>query len=211
MIMAYYLTLYDDDFLRKMNNMIDIKAGYSFIHKYIKKNPAKMVLELGCGRAAYKHSIKGSYIGMDITNEDYGLDPRIVDILASARFLPFKENRFDLVFVVASFYLFPGPILCLKEIRNCLKPGGKFICFDYTRKTLERFVYAYHKQNVQCHSIWKGNQLARLLRVAGFKDIKWLVPDTGYSWKVWLAHRMSIIYRYIHDFREGWWVVEGKK
>ena len=168
-------------------------------------------LDLGCGPGRFKISVNGIYVGLDITTEDYRPDwKRTTDVVASARFLPFVDGSFDLIFVVASFYLFPGPVLCLKEIFRCLVPGGKFICFDYTRKTLERFTQPYYERCIPNHTIWTGRQLARLFRTAGFQGIRWWVPDTG-SRKAKVAHLLSSLYRYFHDYREGWWVVEGKK
>ena len=186
----------------------------NFIAEYLEKGSGQkqIILDLGCGPGRFRKSVRGYYIGLDITAEDYSEGRRrMVDTIGSARFLPFKENAFDLIFTVASFYLFPGPVLCLKDIYRCLKPGGRFVCFDYTRKTLERFVRPYYETNVSCHSVWTGRQLGRLFRVAGFCDVKRWVPGikTGYQAK--MAYFLEPIYRYIHDLREGWWVVEGKK
>ena len=185
--------------------------GYPFIHKILSKESPDRTLDIGCGRAAYRASIRGEYVGVDITNLDYSGEPRRVDCFASARYLPFKEHSFDLAFTVGSLYLFPGPVLCLKDVYRCLRPGGKFICFDYTRKTLERLIQTFWDLRVPYHSIWTGPQLGRLFKVVGFKRVKYLVPEIPGSWKSKLASRLSLMYRYFHDSREGWWVVEGTK
>ena len=185
-----------------------------FIHEYLRNHSSKedMVLDLGCGPGRFRKTVPGYYVGLDITADDYNQGwHRFVDIVASARFLPFQDSVFDFIFTVASFHLFPGPILCLKETYRCLKSGGKFVCFDYTRKTFERFVQTYYETNIPCYSIWTGTQLVRLFRLAGFCNVKWWVPDTGMSYKSRIAHLLSPVYRYFHDLREGWWVVEGTK
>lgn len=186
-----------------------------FIREYLKHHSDQrhMVLDLGCGPGRFRKSVGGYYVGLDITTDDYQEGwSRHVDIVASARFLPFQDSVFDLIFTVASLHLFPAPALCLKDIHRCLKPGGKFVCFDYTRKTLERFVQPYYETNIPCHfSIWTGRQLVRFFKLAGFGDVKRWVPDTGMSWKIKIAYLLSPIYRYFHDLREGWWVVEGEK
>lgn len=186
----------------------------AFIHKYLKHHTGQnqVILDLGCGPGRFRQSVRGRYIGLDVTANDYKKGwARAVNVIASARFLPFKESEFNFIFSVASFYLFPGPVLCLQDIHRCLKPGGRFVCFDYTRKTLERFVRAYYETNVPYHSIWTGSQLARLFKTAGFDDVHWWVPDVRTSWKSKFVHLASAVYRHFHDLREGWWVVEGQK
>jgi ubiquinone/menaquinone biosynthesis C-methylase UbiE len=185
-----------------------------FIHEYLQRHSGKgdTVLDLGCGPGRFRKSVIGYYVGLDITTDDYqDGSRRLIDVVASARFLPFQDSVFDLIFTVASFHLFSGPVLCLKEIYRCLKSGGKFVCFDYTRKTLERFIQPYYETNISSHSIWTGRQLVSLFKVVGFGDVTWWVPDTGMSYKSKIAHLLSPIYRYFHDLREGWWVVEGEK
>ena len=197
---------------RDFDQLEQYKIGFVefYIKQFVKENDR--ILDVGCGRGQYRHSTSAFYVGIDITADDYKEGQRrIVDTLGSARFLPFKENVFDLIFTVGSFHLFPGPVLCLKDIYRCLKPGGKFVCFDYTRKTLERFVSPYYETNISCHSVWTGRQLGRFFRVVGFCDVRWWVPDIKTGYKAKMAHFLSPIYRYVHDFREGWWVVEGKK
>ena len=185
----------------------------AFIHRLLLKATTNetRTLDLGCGPGRFKTSVRGIYVGLDITAEDYhpGLK-RTTDVVASARFLPFKSHSFHLIFAVASFSLFPGPVLCLKDIYRSLRPGGRFVCFEYTWKTLEKFVQPYYDSNIPCHSVWTGRQLAKLFRIAGFQDTKWWVPDTG-GGKAKVGHLLSLLYRYFHDYREGWWVVEGKK
>jgi SAM-dependent methyltransferase len=187
------------------------EKGYPFIHAILSKESPERTLDVGCGWGSYRASVRGKYFGVDITTSDYSGEPRHLDCLACARYLPFKKGSFDLAFTVSSLYLFPGPVLCLKDVYRCLRPGGKFICFDYTRKTLERLVQAFWDLEVPNHSIWTGSQLARLFRIVGFKHVKYRVPAIPGSWKSILASALGPIYRGFHDLREGWWVVEGTK
>lgn len=46
---------------------------------------------------------------------------------ASVESLPFRDNTFDIVTTVESFYFWPHPKDCLKEVARVLKPGGRFL------------------------------------------------------------------------------------
>jgi ubiquinone/menaquinone biosynthesis C-methylase UbiE len=189
-------------------------SGYEFIHKYLKKctSPSDIVLEVACGVGQYASSVNGRYIGFDITAEDYSPgNPRKVNFLASARFIPCKAESFTFIFTVASLSLFSGPVLCLKEFYRVLKKKGRVVIFDYTRRTLERFVEPYYQQNILSHSIWSGPQLARLLCKAGFKEVKWDIPEPKSLYKKIIFSLIKPLYKPFHDYFEGWLIVTGIK
>jgi len=171
-----------------------------------------LVLDIGCGPGRFSDLQPGCYIGFDVTADDYqpGL-PRIVDVVGSARFLPFHSDSLDLVFAVAAFHLFPGPSLCLQEIFRCLKPGGRFVCFEYTRRTLERLSTHYYESHIPQHSIFSRSSLLRMFRRAGFSRVKISIPSTQRSFKTFLARPVFPVYQLVHDYFEGWWCLDGLK
>lgn len=194
----------------------DQTKGYPFIERILRRQASELTLELGCGRPLYVDVSPGRYFGLDVTRADYRADqPRGVDVVASARFLPFQDKTFGLIFEVAALYLFPGPVLCLKEAHRCLAPGGRFISFNYTRRTLEGLIEPYYADDVPHHSIWTGRQLVRWLKAVGFQQVRWFVPPWGRGLRTKLltypASLASPVYRYFHDSVPGWWVIEGVK
>ena len=46
---------------------------------------------------------------------------------ASVESLPFRDNTFDIVTTVESFYFWPDPEASLKEVARVVKPGGHFL------------------------------------------------------------------------------------
>ena len=137
---------------------------YKFIEELLSlaSNVNDIVLDIGSGASIYKRSIKiGKYIGIDPYISD---DPYVVQ--ASALDMPFEDDTFDFAFTVAALYLI-GPN-SFKEILRVLKPGGKFIIFDYN-KTALRILRAKTKIN---HVIWSPHSLRIELREAGFIKVK---------------------------------------
>ena len=100
------------------------------------------VLEIGCGSGAFTVDVaravgaKGSVYALDIQNDmleqlkrklkkDENRDIRnITCVLGDAHALPFKDNFFDLVYLVTVLQEIPDKPRALKEIRRVLKSGG---------------------------------------------------------------------------------------
>ena len=96
-------------------------------------------LELGCGVGQYKLITPGKYIGSDITAQNYRPDlPRRVDVVADAQMLPFKEDCFNVVFIVAALCTIPDTQTALSEVHRVLRDDGKFLIFDYNYFTTKR-------------------------------------------------------------------------
>jgi SAM-dependent methyltransferase len=137
---------------------------YKFIEDLLSlvSNPNDVVLDIGSGASVYKSSMNiGKYIGIDPYVFD---DPNVVQ--ASALDMPFEDDIFDFAFTVAALHLI-GPN-SFKEILRVLKPGGKFIIFDYN-KTALRDLRAKTKID---HTIWSPHSLRIELNKAGFTKVK---------------------------------------
>jgi ubiquinone/menaquinone biosynthesis C-methylase UbiE len=53
---------------------------------------------------------------------------------ADAKYLPFREERFDLVLCLYGLHHFRGYLAAMREISRVLKPGGTFALIDPVRK-----------------------------------------------------------------------------
>ena len=168
-------------------------------------------LELGCGPGQNGLLIQGKYIGLDITAQDYkpGL-PRRVDVVADAQALPFKENCFDVVFIVAALLIIPDTEAVLREVHRVLRNGGKFLIFDYNYRTTKRLKKS---DNTHRH-VWTPWKLRRKVRESGFQaEIVYLYGQEFPRWKRWLLSlRLVRRLRFLKaQLREGWNIVIGVK
>jgi demethylmenaquinone methyltransferase / 2-methoxy-6-polyprenyl-1,4-benzoquinol methylase len=122
--------------------------------------PVRSILDLGCGtgeltRQALRHYPGSTVVGADFTPEMLvgaarGLAPRDRDRVAltrsTARRLPFRDGRFDLVvsgFVARNLPDLPGAVA---EVRRVLAPGGSAMILDITgpsNPTLRTMFLAY--------------------------------------------------------------------
>lgn len=168
-------------------NQVDLFVGYC-LRRYTQ--PASLVLDVGCGPAPYRHWVSGHYVGLDVTDEPYGIDmPRSVDVVGSGMDLPLRAETFDLVFSKSAFFLIPDPLKALREIHRVLKPGGRVLLFDYNRRT-QRQLQAREQIARPCWTQW---QLRSLVRQAGFRNCELLVPKdrdvSGLEYWLRLVHQ----------------------
>lgn len=170
-------------------------------------------LEIGCGPGQYELIIPGKYIGLDLTSEDYnsGL-PRKVDIVADGQALPFKENSFEVVFIVATFLIIPDTEQALKEIYRVLKNGGKCLIFDYNLWTSRRL----RKQDKTHKHIWTPWRLKKAVKNIGFQT-KTVYSYGWHNRPKWLRTLLSsrviayLVFLIKQLFFEGWNIIIGLK
>ena len=80
------------------------------------------VLDLGCGEYPYYQKyITGSIVSLDIKKTSK------THLISDADKLPFKQNSFDKVVSVNSFYYFNNPFNVVESIHKILKKNGKFV------------------------------------------------------------------------------------
>lgn len=85
-------------------------------------NKNDKILDLGCGEKPYYHdAIEGEIICLDIIKTSK------THLISDADKLPFKQNSFDKVVSVNSFYYFRNPFNVVESIHNILKKNGKFV------------------------------------------------------------------------------------
>lgn len=122
----------------------------SKISKFISGIPQKendKVLDLGCGNEPYYHKcIKGRLICFDIGKT------KKTDVVGTADILPFRQNSFDKVLSVNSFYYFNNPFDTADGVSKILKPGGKLIIvlpFFYPIHDAEIDKYRFTEQGLK--------------------------------------------------------------
>ncbi|MBF0312900.1 MAG: class I SAM-dependent methyltransferase [Oligoflexia bacterium] len=210
-----------------------LSEGYPFIHQELECFAAtgKVFLEIGCGVGQYKKTIvsKGAqYIGVDVTDKDYGAQKRNVDIVADAANLSAIEDAsIDVVFMVAVFYLLPAQDISLREFFRILKPGGSVLFFDYTEKTINRMIPNHYEMLLRDRSHYQlyaninvNNFIGvyRKLRFAGFRKINLLVNKNMYRPSLarvifFLAYRVLPItwFAKLNDRYGLWSVISASK
>jgi len=99
-----------------------IKKRISEYLDKIQKNKKDLVLDLGCGSNPYYHKyLEGSIVCFD------KVKTKKVHVIGDADFLPFRDNYFDKIISVNSFYYFKNPFDAINSIGKKLKENGKLI------------------------------------------------------------------------------------
>lgn len=126
----------------ELNDYLD-KWMYEQIAEDIQYDKKIKILDLGCGYGRLasrilKNFSKAQVIGMDISQTyvdlyNQNLKPRGRAYKGDIRKLPFRDNEFDLVYIVTTFMYLPSnkdQVKSLKEISRILKKSGKFIIIE---------------------------------------------------------------------------------
>jgi uncharacterized protein len=99
--------------------------------------PGMAVLELGCGPGYFSRAVSerlrsGNFVLVDIQAEMLEMAvSRVSDVAAvhpvqgDALALPFRDDAFDVVFVVAVLGETGDTAACLREVHRVLRPGGR--------------------------------------------------------------------------------------
>ncbi len=95
--------------------------------------------------------------------------------------LPFDEKSFDLVTAFETVYFWPDPEMCFKQVFRVLKSGGLFLIMNESDGT-DPLGKKWEKL-IDGMSLYTGEDLADILKKAGFVDIK----VSQHMQKHWLA------------------------
>jgi SAM-dependent methyltransferase len=173
------------------------------------------VLEIGCGGAVYK-DLFGKYIGSDLPGNPYE-EPGNIDVYCDAQVLPFKNDTFDFVFLVACLYQIPNTHAVLSESKRVLKEDGKILIFDYNLKTTQRLRRLENNGNNQNH-VWSPFKLASIVKKAGFEtsiSCDYAISKPHARWKRNLLKTRAGRYIAFISMQilkiEGWNIVIGRK
>jgi ubiquinone/menaquinone biosynthesis C-methylase UbiE len=99
---------------------------------------------------------------------------KVFFLSASAQFLPFKENSFDIILCTVAFHHFPLPLLALNEFKRVLRSGGRAIIADVCRDqsigiwVWDRLHRWFEKGHVK---YYQTDEMFELLKTAGFENV----------------------------------------
>ena len=100
---------------------------------------------------------------------------------ASVEKLPFRDERFDKIITVESFYFWPDPAENLKEVYRVLKEQGTFLLVAdiYQKENLPEQV----RENIQRFHLFNPTpeEFRELLENAGFEEVRIHLKD-GEDW-----------------------------
>ena len=153
-------------------------------------NPGETILDVGSGTGqallALAQVLKpsGKLYGLDISEKmnrvarqkfiDTNLHDQVVLVTGDAVYLPFQENKFDIVFMSFTLELFPTPTILtvLKECQRVLRSNGR-VClvslYETEKPGVIVRVYEYlHRRFpwiIDCRPI----DVSKFLKMAGFE------------------------------------------
>ena len=172
-------------------------------HKSIYRVLSQAILKINCppltgrvidlasgGHSDYRYflnlSKEAQYITSDIKKEE-GVDI----VLDLTQKLPFEDGSFDVVLLFNCLYIFENPEKVLKEIKRIVKPNGFLLA-------LTPFVF---NEIPEPADYWRftGQGLAKILRQAGFKEIKIIPFGERFSAAVSLLNKF-LIFNFLKPF-----------
>ncbi|MGH8019892.1 MAG: class I SAM-dependent methyltransferase [Opitutaceae bacterium] len=135
--------------------------------------PNAIVLDAGCGTGGLLRRLQRwrgdlALAGVDVSplacahaHERGGFEIRE----GSIEELPFDDNRFDAIVTTDVLTQVESPLLALVECFRCLKPGGLLVA----NSAAMPWLWSYHDECVQSLRRFRGSELRRLVREAGFE------------------------------------------
>lgn len=161
------------DLCRKIQSYYTTKLTFAMIINEINLTKEALILDAGCGwgRIAYEFIGRGynNLIGIDLTFDLLKSFKQTISSIplvnADAINLPFKSNKFDLVYAVRVLQYIEKIELALKEFARVLKIGGKCVIIQPNPKNPYRRI-AYHTRLISVSNIKK------LLESEGFRNIR---------------------------------------
>ena len=162
--------------------------------------PHDTVLDIGCGggntlaRMAQRVT-EGHLVGIDYAETSVEASRafnaaliaagRMEILHGSVESLPFEDGHFDAVVTVESFYFWPNPEECLKEVARVVKKGGTFLLLAeiYERNDLPESI----REKIAGYQLTNPTpeEFERLFRAAGFAAVETHFKDGEY----WIAVR----------------------
>jgi SAM-dependent methyltransferase len=190
---------------------------YPMTERYLRQytHAGNLAVEAGCGPGQYRYAVNGDYIGFDISANDYkpGM-PRNLELVADARAMPFKRNSIDLLFFSNTFHYFKEAAEVAKYVSGILTESGRFLIFDYSKKTLHNLNSAYERGEQGFNAVeYSSDSWEQLLEDNGFKEIK--IEVSSPAWKRTAFSLLSFVSRALAyawlDRQAAAIVVSGKK
>ena len=143
------------------------------------------ILDCGCGGGrnikvllarypkAVVHGLDYSSAAVDKTrqiNHKAIEEGRCYVVQGDVSVIPFEDNKFDLVTAFETVYFWPDLESCFRQVFRVLKEGGLFLIMNESDGT--DAVGMKWEKLIDGMSLYKGEELADILKKAGFIDIK---------------------------------------
>lgn len=164
-----------------------IRAGDKKIHALLSKGCR--VLDVGCGVGRFMQRVQAEYprsefVGIDLYAYEINAvrkpDPSIPILPGSAETMAFHEE-FDLIYLGESLYLVDDKERGIANCYKALRRGGTISILEGLRTEVEGCIINEHDKMVmamqldfvlQGHPFMKKNQVATLLKDAGFRNVR---------------------------------------
>lgn len=190
------------------------KKSYSFILKNEQNLSGKLMLNLGCGKnIPYNNYLKygANVINFDIDfnvlkeSKNNGIENIVCGDINN---LPFKNQKFDVVFCLSVIHHIKGIENPLIEMVNILKVGGKvyiaepnywnlyYLPFKIIPDKIRRWFKEKFKGGIEKEFILKPNEVEDILRKKGIKNIK--IKASAYGFPS-LPRRIYFIWEKLGD------------
>jgi ubiquinone/menaquinone biosynthesis C-methylase UbiE len=172
-------------FLGIMNRSHRSVTTWGLEHLAIAKDST--LLDVGCGGGRTIHTLatiadEGTVYGIDYSAASVAASTRTnaaeiqagrVDVrLGTVSHLPYRDEMFDAVTAIETFYYWPNPVADLREIIRVLKPGGQLLIVAETYKG-RRFDSLYRPAMMLLRATYlTPDEHRELLTSAGFSAVE---------------------------------------
>ncbi|MFC1838810.1 class I SAM-dependent methyltransferase [Thermodesulfobacteriota bacterium] len=180
--------------------------------RYLPHLTNKTILDVGCGHGMMMEyfSKKGNNVfGIDITHQSikYITKKGVNAIEADARFIPFENNTFDLVYSLGVIEHFAGTELALQEQVRVCAPGGVVVAvvpylltpFSVLSIIFERITKKEHNLIVTYGKAYSKSKLLKMFQTAGCERVK-IEPYYGSAFLQIFTNQLN---RKLIDFLEN--------
>ena len=183
------------------NTLIDVASGTGDIAKIFSKK-VNNISEISCVEPNAEMYIKGKNSLKNFKNIKW--------FKAPAEKLPFKENSFDFYTISYGLRNVSNINLTLKEAKRVLKPGGRFMCLEFSKVDNEIINLIYQKYSKiiplvgkyvvgsskpydylirSIKEFYTQNELKNLIKKNGFYNVEYRNLSNGISaihsgWKI---------------------------
>lgn len=182
-----------DSLPRRTEIKIPIHHGDFFVLRHLKQftqtyipfivQPGMRVADVGCGGQPLRQLIEscgGSYVGIDVTQNQAGT----VEVVADISAIPIASESFDVIVCTEVLEHCWEPLQALQELSRLLKPTGTLLFTVPFAYPLHEAPYDFCRITPYFVSYWlpKLDLQSQILRVMG-NELEVLATVWGHTWK----------------------------
>ncbi len=172
---------------------------YKQLDEYLKSltTNKSIVLEIGGEPGGYLTE----NVRLKLTSNIFKLNN--LDLIYDAHNSPFKDNTFDLIFMVAADYFMKNQIMVFSNAFQNLKNDGQFVIATYKKRVLKKCNGVVHAKGKQ--------EYIDMLKQSGFKHISVRTiynnpPTNTFKKAIW-----NVAPRLLKDAHSQWCIYTAKK